>query len=158
MEDAPLDLREVFSVPWAGEATIWRPWWLRWVPLLPRRFAFRTEVVADGGSVLVNDTQAFPDGRVWHGTMRGDLIGPGVWRMSAEDMPGGTEITVRSDGYSFKPYTIWAPILGPLTVPLRCSDDVRFEGDEALTDTIMLRFLGLRVGVLTMHLRRVPGE
>lgn len=154
MTDAPLDLREVFDRPWTGRATIWRPWWLRLVPFLPTRFDFRTEVVADGDAVVVRDTQTFPDGRVWHRTMQGVRLAPDRWRMEADDMPGGAEITVRSDGYSFTPYTIWAPVLGPVTVPLRCTDEVRLEDPASLTDTIVLRFLGIRVGVLTMSLRR----
>lgn len=152
--DEPLDLRQVFARPWAGEATIRRPWWLRWVPLLPTRFAFRTQAVPDGNGVRVHDTQTFPNGRTWQRTMRGELLSPGRWRMSAEDMPGGAEITVGSDGYTFTPYTIWAPVLGPVKVPLRCHDEVRFEDSERLTDTIQLHFLGIHVGALTMRLRR----
>lgn len=151
---APLDLREVFARPWTGEATVWRPWWLRWVPLLPTGFGFLTEVTAHGDHVVVRDTQTFADGRVWHRTMQGELLAPGRWRMSADDMPGGTEISVGSDGYTFTPYTIWAPVVGPVKVPLRCADEVRLEDDATLTDTIDLRFLRIHVGTVSMRLRR----
>jgi hypothetical protein len=151
---APLDLREVFARPWSGEATIERPWWLRWVPLLPTRFSFRTEITSEGDVVEVRDTQTFPNGRVWHRTMHGELVAPGRWRMGAADMPGGAEIVVGSDGYVFTPYTIWAPVLGGVKLPLRCEDEVRFESDTSLTDTIKLHFLGIRVATATMQLTR----
>lgn len=154
MTEVPLDLREVFARPWTGEAIVRRPWWLRWIPFVPTRFDFRTEVVADGDTVVVTDTQTFPNGRVWLRTMHGRLVGPGRWQMSADDMPRGAALTVGSDGYVFDPYTIWAPVLGPLKVPLRCSDEVRFEAEDLLVDTIVFRFAGIRVGVATMRLRR----
>jgi hypothetical protein len=150
---APLDLGEVFASPWVGEATIWRPWWLRWVPL-QTRFEFRTEAVPTDNGVVVNDTQTFPNGRVWERTMLGERLAPDRWRMSADDMPGGAEIAVRSDGYSFTPYTIWAPVLGSVKVPLRCHDEVQFEDEACLLDTIEFSFLGVKVGTLTMRLRR----
>jgi hypothetical protein len=152
-DNAPLDLRAVFARPWSGAATVWRPWWLRWIPLLPTRFDFRTDVVADGDAVHVSDTQTFPDGKVWHRVMRGELVGPGRWRMTAPDMPGGAEITVDANGYTFTPYRIWAPVLGPVKVLLRCHDEVRFSDAESLVDTIQLRFLGVHVATVTMHLR-----
>ena len=149
----PLDLREVFARPWAGEATLWRPWWLRWVPLLPTGFGFRTEVTSQGAGLVVNDTQTFPNGRVWQRTMYCEPTGPNGWRMSAADMPGGAEITVGSDGYSFA-YTIWALVFGPVKVRLKCRDEVRFVDEASLIDTIEMRFLGIHVGTVTMRLRR----
>jgi hypothetical protein len=127
---------------------------LRWVPLLPTRFEFSTQAVPRGDGVLVHDTQTFPSGKVWERTMQGELVEPGLWRMTADDMPGGTTITVGSDGYTFTPYRIRVPVLGPLTVTLRCHDEVRFSDDSSLTDTIEFRFLGIPVGTLTMQLRR----
>ncbi|RNL79612.1 DUF3833 family protein [Nocardioides marmorisolisilvae] len=110
--------------------------------------------VPDGPrDVVVNDTQTFPNGKVWERTMRGELLEPGRWRMTADDMPGGALITVGSDGYTFT-YRIWVPLLGPLKVPLRCHDEVRFSDEATLLDTIEFRFLGIRVGTLTMQLRR----
>lgn len=86
--------------------------------------------------------------------MRGELLSPGRWQMTAEDMPGGTEITVGPDGYAFSPYTIRVPILGPVTVPLKGYDEVRFIDATSLEDTIELRFRGVRVGRVSMRLRR----
>lgn len=153
-DDEPLDLAEVFVCPWTGPATIWRPWWLRWVPFLPRRFDFRTVAVPDGDRVVIKDTQTFPNGQVWERTMDGEAIAPGRWRITAEDMPGGAEITVGSHGYTFTPYTIWAPVLGPVKVRLRCNDEIVFDDETSLTDTIRLRFLRIHVGTVTMRLRR----
>ncbi|RZI82936.1 MAG: hypothetical protein EOO67_17635 [Microbacterium sp.] len=153
MTSEPLDLREVFDRPWTGQARVVRPWWLRWVPFVPTGFDFRTEVVPTEDGAIVHDTQTFPDGRVWERTMHGRITGPGRWQMTADDMPGGAEIVVGPDGYAFA-YTIWAPVLGPLRLPLRCTDEVRFDSADSLTDTIVFRFLGLHVGTLTMRLRR----
>jgi len=150
----PLDLSEVFATAWAGQASTWLPWWIRWVPLVPTRFHFRTQAVPTATGVVVHDTQKFPNGRVWRRTMIGERLAPDRWRMTADDMPGGAEITVRGDGYTFTPYTIWIPVLGPVKVPLRCRDEVLFEDEASLLDTIEFRFLGVRVGTLTMRLRR----
>lgn len=40
----PLDLRQVFARPWAGEAELWQPRWLRLFPA-PRQWTFRTEML-----------------------------------------------------------------------------------------------------------------
>lgn len=57
---------------------------------MPTRFDFTTQAIpAEGGDVLVRDTQTFPNGKVWVRVMHGELLAPGRWRMTAEDMPGG---------------------------------------------------------------------
>ncbi len=156
---APLDLREVFARPWTGTATVWRPWWLRWLPIASG-FDFRTEIaeveLAETTGLLVSDTTTFSNGKTWARTMRARIIEPGRWKVSAKDMPGGAEQTVSSDGFRFTRYTILTPVLGPIRVPLRCDDDVRLVDANTMTDTIEMRFLGVHVGTVTMRLKRNP--
>lgn len=153
----PLDLRVVFASPWVGGATIWRPWWLRWLPIASR-LQFRTEIsdiqLAETSGLLVRDTTTFPNGRTWERTMRARLVGPGHWKISATDMPGGAEQRVTAEGFSFTPYTILAPALGPIRVPLRCDDQITMVDDSTMLDEIEMRFFGIRVGRLTMLLKR----
>lgn len=149
-----LDLRELFADPWAGTGTLWLPWWLRWVPQ-PGTFTFRSEVLGSAGeSWDVLDTMTYPDGSTWLRRMHCRALPDGRLKIGAEDMPGGAEITPRHDGFDFSPYVIEAPIIGPLRARLRCHDAVRVE-DGRMTDRIELRFLGVRVGLMTIHLTRV---
>lgn len=150
----PLDLREVFARPWAGPATVWYPWWLRWLPL-PDRFDFRSEIVDPTDTAwTVRDTSTYPDGGVEVREMHCDLVAPGRMRLSAADMPGGAEVVTSPDGFRFSPYTLRTPVAGRLRVPLRFRDAVRIEPDGTMVDEIEMRFARLVVGRVTMRLRR----
>jgi Protein of unknown function (DUF3833) len=147
------DLRELFAQPWEGEASIWRPWWLRWSPG-PSRFAFRSEIANASADVWdVIDTTTFPDGSVEQRRMHAEVVTPGRIRLTADDMPGGTEVTARPDGFDFTPYVIRTPVAGGLRVPLRYTDSVTLTDDGEMVDTIELRALGIRVARITMRLR-----
>lgn len=150
---APLDLREVFAQPWAGPAVLRLSWWLRWLPI-PDRFEFRSEIldVSDSGWE-VRDISTFPDGRSQVRTMRCETLADGRLRLTAEDMPGGATVTPRPDGFTFSPYTIKMPVLGSLRVALGFSDTVRLQPDATMLDAIEMRYLGVRVGKVTMRLR-----
>lgn len=152
---APLDLRELFAEPWEGAATLWRPRWQRWLPA-PSEFRFRTESLDHANdSWEVLDTITFPDGSIQQRRMHCDQLANGLLRLTADDMPDGAEVCPRQDGFDFTPYVIRTPVLGSLRVRLRHFDRVQLEPDGTLTDTIELRFLRVRVGILTMQLRRV---
>jgi len=154
----PLDLREVFARPWSGPASLWRPWWLRWLPLAAPAH-FRTEIydvhLAETTGLTVKDTMTFSNGRVWQRMMTAQLLAPGRWRVSAEDMPRGAEQTVSADGFAFTPFTILAPVLGRVRVPLRCRNEIAFLDPENMVDTSEMRFLGIRVGRMEMRLQPV---
>ncbi|RNL61076.1 DUF3833 family protein [Nocardioides marmoriginsengisoli] len=156
-DGAPLDLREVFARPWSGRATIRRPWWLRWFPVASD-LHFRTRIsdahLAETTGLTVHDTTTFPNGRVWERTMTARLVAPGRWQITADDMPGGAEQTVDAHGFAFTPYTILAPVLGPLRLPLRCTDEIELLDERTMLDTLEMRFLGVRVGTMTMRLER----
>lgn len=153
----PLDLRDLFDRPWSGPATLWRPWWLRWLPSAAP-VHFRTEIadahLAETTGLIVKDTMTFSNGMLWERTMTAQLVAPGRWKVSAEDMPGGSEQTVGPDGFSFTPFTILTPVLGPLRVRLRCTDEIALVDSETLVDTSEMRFLGVRVGTMVMRLSR----
>lgn len=155
--EAPLDPRELFSRPWAGPVTVVRPRWLRWLPVASS-FQFHTEIsdvdAAETTGLVVHDTTTFPNGRTWERTMIARLIAPGQWKVSARDMPGGAEQRFSSDGFQFTPYTVLAPVFGPIRLPLRCNDEIRLVGETSMVDTVEMRFLGVHVGTATIRLAR----
>jgi hypothetical protein len=154
---APLDLREVFALPWEGEARVETAWWARWFPV-PRSFRFRTEIVVLHGDAWdVLDTTTLPDGTTQARRMRARLVAADRVRVEADDMPDGAEITTRCDGFDFAPYVLRTPVLGPLRVPLRYSDRVDLTSPGTLVDRIELRFLGARIAIVTMQLHRLDG-
>ena len=155
---APLDLRELFAQAWEGDGELWRPWWLRALPL-PTAFRFRSESLnrtPDAWDVL--DTMTFPDGRTQQRRMHCERLATGVLRLAAKDMPGGATVHPRSDGFDFAPYVIRQPTLGRLRLPLRHHDTVSLQPDGTMLDTIELRLLGVRVGIVTLHLHRTTAQ
>jgi hypothetical protein len=59
----PLDLRELFALPWSGAGEVRLVWWLRWLPV-PKRFSFRSEIRdGRGDDWEVVDTTTRTDGR-----------------------------------------------------------------------------------------------
>lgn len=151
-----VDLREVFAQPWEGPAEVWRPVWLRLLPL-PKSFVFRSEILNESGdSWDVLDTSTFPDGTVQQRRMRCRQIAPDRLELAAGDMPQGAEVHLRSDGFDFAPYVVRTSVLGPLRLSLRAFDTVRIQADGTMLDVIELRFRGIRVARVTMCLRRIP--
>jgi hypothetical protein len=152
---ALVDLGAVFAHAWEGEGTVWRPRWLRWLPL-PTSFRFRSErfnVAGDSWKVL--DTLTFPNGRVQQRTMHARQLAADEVRVTAEDMPGGAVLRSRPGGFDFSPYVIRTPILGPIRLPLRHHDSVTLVDDDTMIDTIELRLARIRIATVTMRLKRV---
>lgn len=151
----PVDLRELFARPWSGPVTMSRPRWLRWLPTASP-VHFRTEISgvdsAESIGLIVHDTMTFAHGKTWQRTMTARLLEPGHWRITAKDMPGGTEQWVTADGFRFAPYTILAPVLGPIRVPLRCEDEVQLLDAKTMIDEVKMTFLGIPVGTIEMRL------
>lgn len=152
-----LDLRDVFAEPWEGEGTIALPVWLRWFPA-PRTFRFRSEIAdVAGDRWTVVDTTTMRNGDVQERRMSAHQVAPDTVRVSADDMPGGADIALRPDGFSFSPYTIRTPVLGPIRVSLRYTDEVDIDpGGTSLVDRIEMRLAGILVARLTMRLQRLP--
>jgi hypothetical protein len=153
----PLRVREFFGRAWVGEGT-WAPRrWLAWLPA-PRKFRFRTSTTwLSDEAWLGHDTTRWEDGRVEHRDFLATLLGPDRIRFTGAEMPGGSEIRLWADGFSFSPYLISVamPLL-PVALVVRCSDVCRVEGGAVLVDTIEVRFLGIPLGRQTMRLR--PGR
>jgi hypothetical protein len=154
----PLEPREFFAVPWSGEGE-WIARWLPWLPGRARRFRFTTTTTWLNDDVwLVHDTTTWEDGHVEHRDGTARLIAPDRIRLTYDDMPGGTELRLRGDGFSFSPYQmlITAPPL-PTPVLVRARDDCRWDATNGeLTDTIELRLLGIPIGRLVIHTRPQP--
>lgn len=149
---------KLFSEPWEGDGELWRPAWLRPLPL-PNTFKFRSEILnaaTDSWDVL--DTTTFPDGSIQQRRMHCRQLDPQRLQLSADDMPGGAEVHPRNDGFDFTPYVIRTPVVGRLRLPLRHVDTVQLKPDGTLLDTIELSFLGLRVGKVTIRLHRASAD
>jgi hypothetical protein len=150
----PLDLRALFATPWEGDGVVVDPWYLRLIPG-PRRFRFRSEISdVHGDSWVVVDTITFADGAVQRRTMQARQLDDDLIELTAHDMPGGARVRTRGTGFDFSPYLIRTPVLGQLRVALRYYDSVDLDPTGVLTDTIALRYRGLRVATITIRLRR----
>lgn len=153
--EAPLDLRRLFARPWSGPVTLWRPWWLRWLPLAAP-VHFHTTIteahLAETTGLTVHDTMTFSNGKVWEREMTAQQIAPDRWRVTADDMPGGAEQMVGADRFVFTPFKIRVPLLGPVRIRLRCTDEIVLVDDDTMVDTSEMWFLGVRVGTMVMRL------
>jgi hypothetical protein len=151
----PLQPSEFFCPPWSGTGQ-WTP---RGViaPLAPcRRFAFRTLTTFLTDDVwLIHDETAWEDGHTERRDGVARLLAPDRFRLTYDGMPGGAEIQLRDDGFEATPY--WLSVaLDPLPFSLRvqCADRCSLTPSGELLDTIDVSLLGLRIGQVTMTLRR----
>jgi hypothetical protein len=149
----PLRPREFFGSPWSGDGE-WRPRaWLRWI-IGRRRLRFRVFTTWLTDELwLVHDTTTWEDGRVERQHFVATLIAPDRIRLTGAEIPGGAEVSLRSDGFSFSPYLVSVPVpFLPFPLLVRCQDACRLEGDE-LVDTIEISLLGIPLGQQVMRLR-----
>ena len=154
-DSSPLDPQQLFARPWEGKARIWKPWWLR-PAALPESFWFRSEIVnSTGDSWDVLDTTVFPDGSQQRRRMHCQRIAAERLRVTAEDMPAGAEVRLRSDGFDFTPYVVRTRVLGRLTVGLRCLDSVQLMDDGRMIDTIEARLFGICVARVRIVLKSI---
>ena len=153
-ELTPLRPLEFFGRPWSGQGE-WRPRrWLGWLPG-PRRLRFRSFTTPLTDSTwLVHDTTLWEDGRAEHRDFLATLIAPDRIRFTGAEMPGGSEIRLREDGFTFSPYLISValPFL-PFSVLVRCRDTCRLEPGGELVDTINISLLGIPLGQQVIRLR-----
>ena len=150
----PARPREFFGRPWSGQGE-WRPRpWLSWLPG-PRRMRFRSFTTWLTDEVwLVHDTTTWEDGRIERRDFLATLIAPDRIRLTGAEMPGGSEIKLAADGFSFSPYLISAvvPML-PVPVLVRCDDSSRLGPGGELVNTVEVSLLGLALGRQAMRLR-----
>lgn len=94
----------------------------------------------------------FANGKVWQRRMTARLLEPDHWRIAADDMPGGADQWVTAEGFRFAPYTIVAPVFGPIRVPLRCDDEIQLLGNATMIDRVKMTLIGIHVGTVEMRL------
>src|SRR5919204_6945065 len=145
-EFTPLLPRAFFAAPWSGEGE-WIPRrWARWLPSRARRFHFRSCTTWLNDEVwLVHDTTTWEDGRVERRDGVARLVAPDRIWFAYDDMPGGTELHLHADGFSFSPYQMLVPVR-PLPIPvlIQVRDHCRWHPTTGeLTDTIEIRLLGI---------------
>jgi len=143
----PLEPRGFFAAPMSGEGE-WRPF--------RRRFRFRSFTTWLTDDVwLVHDETTWEDGRVERRDGVAVRTAPDRIRFTYDDMPGGTELTLRADGFDFAPYVmaVRVPLL-PVAVLVHCVDRCDVQPDGTLVDEIRLSLLGVPLGRLVMRLSR----
>jgi hypothetical protein len=103
---------------------------------------------------LVHDTTTWEDGRIERRDFLATLIAPDRIRLTGPEMPGGSEIRLAADGFTFSPYLVSAvvPIL-PIPVLVRCDDASRLESSGELVNTVDVSLLGLALGRQVIRLR-----
>lgn len=154
LEITPLHPREFFGPPWSGEGE-WIPRkWLSWLPG-PRRMRFHSYTSWLTEQLWwVHDTTTWEDGHVERRDFLATRVASDRIRFTGAEMPGGSEIQLEADGFSFTPYliTVVAPGL-PVPVLVRCRDTCRLLAGGELIDTIEVSMLGLPLGKVVMRLR-----
>ena len=158
MNATPLEPREFFRPAWSGTGQ-WTPRRLI-APFAPaKRFAFRTFTTFLSDELwLIHDETAWEDGRVERRDGTGLLVAPDRIRLTYDGMPGGTEITLRADGFAADPYSLSVDLHPlPLSMTVRCADSCTLTPDRELVDVIDVSLLGVRLGQVRMSLREETG-
>ena len=106
----------------------------------------------------MHDTLTWANGRSEHRSGMARLIAPDRISLRYDDMLGGTDLWLRSDGFTFSPYQIMAA-MPPLPFPLVVGAEDACEWDAAsgkLTDTLRLRLFCMPIGRMVMRLQPAP--
>jgi hypothetical protein len=153
----PLQPREFFRGVWSGDGELVPRAWVR--PFVRRqgvRLTSRADWLSDSVWV-VRDRFEFTTGMVQERSMFCVLVAQDRVHVTADDMPLGTDIDLRDDGFFFRPYHALAPFAGR-HVRLRCFDECRLGGDGFVYDTIEMTFLGIPVATLRLGPIRIERE
>jgi hypothetical protein len=100
----------------------------------------------------MDDVATFRSGWVEHRRRFFHLQPPDRIHVSADDVPGGTDLLLEERGYRIRPYKFIVPV-GPLRFSLSCREEHRLEPDGTIVDTMRLRWYGLRVARITIRAR-----
>ena len=151
-ELAPLRPREFFEGAWAGQGEL-LPWpffvWRRF----PLRFHARREFSwLSDEAWLMDDVATFRRGWVERRRRFFHLEAPDRVHVSADDVPGGTDLLLEERGYRIKPYKFLVSV-GPLRFALNCREAHRIETDGTIVDTMRLGWHGLPVARITIRAR-----
>lgn len=145
----PLDPRSFFTGVWSGEGDLIPSRLLR--PVIPRehfRYTGTTTWLSDSTWEL-HDRYEFARGQVMDLHLSVEMVGDHRLHVTSTDMPGGADILLSADGFSFTPYTIHIKRWG-LHMRLRCVDTTHVGPDGIITNTIKMRFLSLPVATMLL--------
>jgi hypothetical protein len=154
----PLQPKEFFQGVWTGAGELRpRPWARPFVPRQGVRLTSEAEWLTDTVWV-VRDRFEFSTGQVLRRRMYAELVAPDRVHVTADDLPLGTDILLREDGFFFLPYDALAPFAGR-HVKLHCRDECRLDRDGCVHDTIEMSFRGVPVATLRIgpiRIERAP--
>ncbi|HEX2086833.1 MAG TPA: DUF998 domain-containing protein [Solirubrobacteraceae bacterium] len=150
---APMRPRDFFGRSWSGDGeVVLRPDWLgRRAPLRFR--ATRTARWLNDDAWVFEDTAAFDNGYTEQRRVFCEFVTPERVEVVAGHLPDGTTADFEPGGYRIHPYRLAVP-LGPMLVPLSCRDRHHIDADGTLRDVIDLMIGPLRIGRVTMRVRR----
>jgi len=149
---SPLQPREFFSGTWTGEGE------LRFESLgglfrRPERFRYQSRVrwLTQARSEYT-DVLEFESGRKLEIPFVSEIVDEQRLRVTSPDMPGGADVRLSKDGYTYSPYLIVMRI-GPFRFHVKCTDANVIDPDGLIHDRVEMTWLGLRVATLTMTIR-----
>ncbi len=161
MRPTPLQPREFFDGTWTGEGE------LRYRGILslfwrPDRFRYATS-----GRWVSNTQKDFEDrlefdsGLVMRLPFTAEIIDERRLRVTSNHMPGGAEVLLSENGYTYTPYVILVR-RGPFRVRLHCRDVNVVDKDGVIHDRVEMSWLGLPQATLTMTIQadrsKVPSD
>jgi hypothetical protein len=148
MTPSPLEIRDFFRGVWVGEGEMRPALWLRWLlPTEKVRAVSRPRWTSDR-TWQVEERFEFSRSPAIDREMAVEIVAFDRLRVTAADMPGGTEIILFADGFRFTPYLIKVRRFG-LEWRLRCRDDSRIRPDGLIENDIRMSLFG--IPVMTMH-------
>lgn len=98
------------------------------------------------------DELEFESGRLIKTTLTCHVVGKDRLHVTCPDMPGGADILLARDGYTFTPYR-WQTRVGPFTIRLRCFDANTVDQDGVIHDRVEMRWLRMPVATFTMRVK-----
>jgi hypothetical protein len=120
--------------------------WLR----RPERFRYRTRARwITRARCESTDVFEFESGRRLDIPLVSEIVDERTLYVASPDMPGGAHMQLSENGYTYSPYVTLVP-LGPFRLRLHCTDVNLVDREGLVHDRVEMRWLGLRVAVLTM--------
>lgn len=154
---AALRPRDFFGSAWSGEgialgipALLSRPFGAHFT--LSRETTWLSDEVA-----IVRDRAVFSNGRLEERLRYARIVDPSHIRVSSDDMPNGTDVTITDEGYQVAPYRLLVPI-GPLGFMVTARDQATVEHDGTLQYLVRVSWHGLPVARVEMRARPVDIE
>jgi len=149
---SPVQPREFFSGIWTGEGEVRFLGPARWFRR-PETFRYQTQVhwITESHSQFI-DVFEFERGRRLEIPFVSEVVGARRLHVTSPDMPGGADILLSEQGYTYSPYVLLVRF-GPFQVRLHCTDVNVVESDGVIHDRAEMKWLGLHIATLTMRIR-----